>query len=283
MFVAVRVTAGLLLGLVLPLCVAQTQSQAGATAQPAPATQPASSDNAAKKQDGQKEDGQDKTASASNHRFLFGFSNNLTVQNGSQPGPMRAKQKFAVAAINSFAFARFPWQAAVAGIRQANNDEPGFGQGLAGYGKRFGLSMADSTIDNFMTQAIFPTIFRQDPRYYQLGNGGFAHRAGYAASRILVTRGNSGRRQFNYSVVLGSALSASISTYSYYPKSTFVSTPTNPHLFIPSERTLTNASEVWGTQIGLDAMKLVFAEFWPSISRKLSHKHTSAEPASSHP
>jgi hypothetical protein len=74
------------------------------------------------------------------------------------------------------------------------------------------------------------------------------------------------------SEVFGSALSAAISTYSYHPRSTYLSTPTNPHLFIPSDRNLVNAANVWGTQVTLDAITIVIKEFWPDIHRKMSHK-----------
>jgi len=38
---------------------------------------------------------------------------------------------------------------------------------------------------------------------------------------------------FNASEIFGSATAAAISTYSYHPKSTFISTPGNPHSSLP--------------------------------------------------
>jgi hypothetical protein len=61
-----------------------------------------------------------------------------------------------------------------------------------------------------------------------------------------VTRGDNGHAQFNASEVFGSATAAAISTYSYHPKSTLLRTPTNPHFFVPSDRTLRNAANVLG-------------------------------------
>ena len=60
-------------------------------------------------------------------------------------------------------------------------------------------------IENFMTEAVFPTLLRQDPRFFQLGKGGFWKRTAYAVSRIFVTRTDSGHNQFNFSEILGSA------------------------------------------------------------------------------
>jgi hypothetical protein len=124
-----------------------------------------------------------------------------------------------------------------------------------------------------MTAAVLPSILHQDPRFFQSSKGGFTHRTFYAVSRIFVTRSDSGGTQFNYSEIVGAAIAAGISTYSYHPHSTYIRTPTNSHLFIPSDRTLANAISVWGTQVGLDTMTIVIKEFWPDVHRKLSKKH----------
>ena len=128
----------------------------------------------------------------------------------------------------------------MAALNQAQSNEAGYGQGWAGYGKRYGSTAGDSMIENFLVGAVFPSVLHQDPRFYQSQGGGFFKRSGYAVSRIFVTRGDSGKSQFNYSEIFGSAIAACISTYSYHPRSTFVSTPTNPHLFVGSDRTFSN-------------------------------------------
>ena len=109
-----------------------------------------------------------------------------------------------------------------------------------------------------MTGAILPSVLHQDPRYYQMGKGGFLHRATYSATRILITRSDSGRKEFNFSEVFGSAISASISTYSYHPR---------------SDRTISNTAEVWGSQVGYDTITIILKEFWPDIRRKMMKKH----------
>jgi hypothetical protein len=219
--------------------------------------------------------GGDTNSGTSNDRLFFALPNFLTLENGVNVPPLTAKQKYAVVAKSAFDYVQLPWYAFLSGISQAEGNEDGFGQGAAGYGKRFAATAADGTIENFMTGAILPSLLHQDPRFFQSGKGGFTHRAGYAVSRILITRTDSGGSQFNYSEVFGSALSASISTYSYHPRSRYVSTPTNPHLFIPSDRTLTNTAKVWGSQVGYDTMTIVIKEFWPDIHRKMSRKHKS--------
>lgn len=206
----------------------------------------------------------------SNDRLFFTLPNFLTLENAGQVPPLTTKQKFAVVTRGSFDYIQIPWYGFLAGISQAQDSEPGYGQGWAGYGKRFASSFADGTIENYMTGAILPSLLRQDPRYFQSGHGSFTHRTLYAMSRNLITRVDSGKNQFNYSEVVGGALAAAISTYSYHPKSKVVTTTTPGVVrYIPSDRTLANTAKVWGTQYGYDTVTLVIKEFWPDIRRKI--------------
>jgi hypothetical protein len=191
----------------------------------------------------------------SKDRLFYTLPNFLTLENTGQVPPLTTKEKFKVITKGSFDYVLIPWYGFLAGLSQAEDSEEGYGQGAAGYGKRFGAYFADGTIENYVTGAILPSLLRQDPRYFQSGKGSFMHRTGYSVSRIFLTRGDNGRQQFNYSEVFGSALSAGISTYSYHPH---------------ADRTLPNTLSVWGTQVGYDTMTLVVKEFWPDIRRKMS-------------
>lgn len=192
----------------------------------------------------------------SDDRLFYTLPNFLTVETENVPR-LTAGQKFKVVTRSSFDYVEIPWYAFLAGVSQAENSEPGYGQGAQGYGKRFGTAFADGTIENFFAGAILPSVLHQDPRYYQLGKGGFWRRTGYAVSRIFVTRTDSRNAQFNYSEVVGSAAAAAISTYSYHPS---------------GDRTLANTTSVWGSQVGYDAIAIVVKEFWPDIRRKLEKK-----------
>jgi hypothetical protein len=200
----------------------------------------------------------------SKDRLFWTLPNFLTLENASQMPPLTPGQKFKAVAKGTFDPVQFSYYFVLAGISQAENSEPGYGQGWEGYGKRFGAIFGDTTIENFMVGAVFPSVLRQDPRYFQKGKGGFARRWGYALSRILVTRGDSGREQFNASEFFGSALAAGISTYSYHPR---------------GDKTVDNALSVWGTQVGLDAVGNTVKEFWPDIRRKFGRKKGTAEAA----
>ena len=52
----------------------------------------------------------------------------------------------------------------------------GFGQGAAGYFKRFGASYADTADGNFWGNAVLPVLLKEDPRYYRMGSGSFVRR-----------------------------------------------------------------------------------------------------------
>jgi hypothetical protein len=199
------------------------------------------------------------TPATSNDRLFFALPNFLSVESADKIPPLTTKQKFAVVTRSSFDYIQVPWYAFLAAVSQAENSEPGYGQGAAGYGKRFGSAAADGTIENYWTSAILPSVFHQDPRFYQLGKSGFWHRTFYAMSRIVVTRSDSGSSQFNVSEVFGSAIAASISTYSYHPH---------------ADKTLSNTASVWGSQIAYDTATIVLKEFWPDIRRKLTHKNS---------
>jgi hypothetical protein len=213
-----------------------------------------------------------KVAGTSNDRLFYALPNFLTLQTQKQLPPMSAGDKFKAVALGTFDYVQYPWWGILAAISQATNGHPAYGQGWEAYAKRYGTAAGDSIVENFMVGAVFASVLREDPRYYQSGQGSFFRRTGYSISRIVVTRTDSGHNQFNYSEIFGAAMAAAISTYTYHPRSAYVSTPGHPDQFIPSERTFTNVASTWGTQIGLDTLTLGVKEFWPDIHRKLSKK-----------
>jgi hypothetical protein len=235
-----------------------------AAALPALAQQPAAagtSPNDQAKPDEKKDADQkkdpDQPAVKTNDRLFYALPNYLTVENADQLPPLTAGQKFKLQARSQFDLVEFPWYGFLAAISQAQNSEPGYGQGADGYAKRYGAAWGDGGIENFMTGAVLPSLLHQDPRYFQLGKGSFWHRTRYAVGRILITRSDSGNKEFNSSEIFGSAFAAGVSTYTYHPH---------------DDKTLSNTASVWGTQVALDAMTFVVKEFWPDIKRRISRK-----------
>ena len=234
-----------------------------ASPDPTPASQPFASPSAGNANVNQNTNNQKKTGRTSKDRLFFTMPNFLTVEDASQAKPLTRKDKFNLTARSSFDYFQFFWSAAVAGVSQAENREPGYGQGAAGYGKRYASHLADTTIENFTTGAVFPSLLHQDPRYFQMGKGSFWRRSGYAVSRAAVTRTDSGRKQVNYSEIAGSAVASTISTFSYYPR---------------GDRNMANVLSLWGSQMTFDTLGFVMKEFWPDLRRKLRRSKTAQSP-----
>ncbi len=113
------------------------------------------------------------------------------------------KEKFITTTLDSFDYSAFIFAGMLAGVAQAQNSYPEFHQGAAGYGRYYWHSFTDQAVENYNVEFIFPTVLRQDSRYYTLGRGGLIKRSGYSFSRILITRTNSGNETFNASEIVG--------------------------------------------------------------------------------
>jgi hypothetical protein len=235
-----------------------TAGQAPSQQPPAPAPSTPSAQSLPDKPQPAPQNGQDKDANGgSNDRLFYAMPNFSTIESSQHLPPMTVGQKFKLVTRSSFDPFQFAWYGALAGISQAENSEPGYGQGWGSYAVRYASAFGDGLTEAYMVSAVFPSLLRQDPRYYQLGHGSFLHRTGYALSRLVITRGDSGNDQFNASEIFGSAVAAGTVTYSYHPH---------------ADKTLSNTASVWGTQVAYDAIAIELKEFWPDLRRKFSQK-----------
>ena len=189
-------------------------------------------------------------------RILGVLPNYRTANESAVYTPITVKQKFTIASKDSFDYPLIMLGAAIAGLGQWGNDNPSFGQGAAGFARRFGTSYADQAIGNIMTEGLFPSFLREDPRYFRRGTGSKWSRTFYAATRVFVTHTDTGSLRFNYSEVLGNAAAVAISN-SYYP----------------DNRNVSSNVEKLGQQIGVDAISQVLKEFWPDVKRRLFQRH----------
>jgi hypothetical protein len=139
-----------------------------------------------------------------------------------------------------------------AGLSQAQNEDPTFGQGGAGYAKRFAASYTDEVSFRFFKNFAYPTIFREDPRYYRLGHGTGRQRLLHAMEHAVVAHRDNGNRMFNFSEWLGTLSAISLSNM-YYPGNERGFAPTTEGLAISI-----------GSDMGFDIVR----EFWPEISHK---------------
>ncbi|MBI3670972.1 MAG: hypothetical protein HY237_14475 [Acidobacteria bacterium] len=150
-----------------------------------------------------------------------------------------------------------------AGLNQAQNNDAPFGQGGAGFGKRYGAALADQASDNFFGIFFYPAIFREDPRYFRMGHGSGGKRSVHAIRHTFLAHSDSGQTMFNFSEWLGTASSVSLGNL-YHPD--------NPRGF-------GHAAKWTGINIGIDMGFDVLREFLPDISRKLKLPFIRPEPS----
>jgi hypothetical protein len=148
---------------------------------------------------------------------LIGVIPNFYTSYIYDAAPLTSKQKFSLAARGTFDPVAMIGVAFGAGIEQANNSFAGYGQGAAGYSKRFAAKFVDGRSSDFLTHAVFPSLFHQDPRYYYQGSGSVKSRLVHAVSSAFVTRSDGGHTEPNYSYFLGDVCSAALSNL-YYPQ-----------------------------------------------------------------
>jgi len=170
--------------------------------------------------------------------------------------PQSVKDKFLEGTQDAFDYSDFIFVAALAGVGQAEGSYPEFHEGAVGYGRYYWHALADQVDEDYQTEFIFPVLFRQDPRFYTLGRGGFGKRALYAFSRLAITRTDNDRETFNASEVVGAGAAAGISDL-YYPM---------------QERTWTKTGQRWVVNMGLDGATYVFQEFWPDLNNRFFHQ-----------
>jgi hypothetical protein len=148
---------------------------------------------------------------------LIGFFPNFYTSYVYDAAPLTSKQKFSLATRGTFDPVAMIGVSLAAGLEQATNAYAGYGQGAAGYSKRFAAKFVDGRSSDFLTHAVFPALLHQDPRYYYQGSGSVKSRLIHAVSSAFVARSDSGRPVPNYSYLLGDMSSGALSNL-YYPK-----------------------------------------------------------------
>jgi len=144
----------------------------------------------------------------------------------------------------------------VAGIGQADDSTPEWGQGMQGYAKRFGAGYTDYFMGNFFGNAVLPSLWHEDPRYYQKGSGPAVTRALWAATSTVWCKRDKGGWGPNYGNVIGNLIGSSIAR-AYYP---------------PEDRTVggTITDGLTVTYEGIIGAEVI--EFWPDMVRHYRKK-----------
>ena len=189
-------------------------------------------------------------------RILGIVPNYRTTQGLTEYSPITPKEKFRIARQDSFDRGTFILGALLGGEAQLTKSTPSFGQGPSASTKYFATSFSDFVVGNYMTEAVFPTIFHQDPRYFRRASGSTWSRLGSAAGQIFWTRTDSSHMQVNFSEIVGASTGVAIS-----------------NVYYPDNRNASDALTRLGVQIAADMVGNILKEFAPELSSVFSRKH----------
>jgi hypothetical protein len=170
--------------------------------------------------------------------------------------PLSSHCKFELFLRRAYSPYTFSSAAFEAGLAQMSAQWPQYGGGMQGWGKRLGATLADTESRRFLQTYLFSTVLHQDPRYFPSTKKSVIGRAWYAATRVLVTKGDNGHDQFNASEFLG-ALSTSALQNAYYPQ---------------HYRTVDATMSRFTGALSSDATSAILREFTPDLKR-LFDKH----------
>jgi hypothetical protein len=170
--------------------------------------------------------------------------------------PLSAHCKFKIFLTSTYSPYTFLSAGFQATLDQAQGQWPHYGGGMQGWGKRFGATLADTESRRFIQTFALSTILHQDPRYFPSYRRMLISRAWYAATRVVITRKDSGDNTFNTSEFLG-ALFASALQNSYYPR---------------HDRSFAETMNRFSGALSSDAIGNVLREFTPDMKR-LFRKH----------
>lgn len=209
---------------------------------------------------------------------VLGVLPQFGVTSRQNASPLAPRQKFHLFVKSAFDPVTIGVVGLQAGLSQAQNEFPAYGQGAEGYGKRFGAAFADQVSSGFWSNYAYPVLLKEDPRYFRLGEGSFTARAFYSIKQEFVCHTDKGGRMFHFSNVLGAFTGGAISNI-YYPGKSLArvipATATSPAIpvYYESERGVSLTMSRAAIALGYGTMGGLFDEFWPDIHRKFSGKH----------
>jgi hypothetical protein len=150
------------------------------------------------------------------HQRVLGFIPNFYVSYLPDAAPLTTKLKFQLAWKSTTDPISIAGVAFLAGLQQAGDQYSEFGQGAQGYAKRFGAAYGGVLASTLLSGAVFPSLLKQDPRYFYRGTGTTKKRILYAISNSVWCKGDNGGWQVNYSNMAGIVSGAALVS-TYYP------------------------------------------------------------------
>ena len=173
------------------------------------------------------------------------------------PQPLSSGQKFGLATRASISGMSFASNFISAGWSHLNNSRPHYGSDKGAFGERLGAAKLKQTGENFLSYGIWASAFHEDPHYYIMGpTHPIKNRAFYAATRVFITRKDSGGTGVNYAKLVGLACSNAL-VNTYYPD---------------RDRGLKASVTAYGTNLLTTAAITELDEFLPDVLHLVHHK-----------
>jgi hypothetical protein len=176
--------------------------------------------------------------------------------------PFGSREKFELAVNNSVSLATIGGALLGAAYGQAIDSPEGYGQGAAGYGKRFGADMARSASDNLFGTFAIASLMHEDPRFYVRRGLSFGQTVKYSAIRLAITRSDSGTEVVSYAGLLGPLAGETLAN-TYYPE---------------GNRGVSSTFIRYASDMGWRFAGNLLRQYWPSINRKLRLRPLGPEP-----
>jgi hypothetical protein len=193
------------------------------------------------------------------HQRVFGVMATFNTTRDRDAIPLTSKEKYQL----FFKSASDPWPFVLtafgAGIDQAENSFPQYGQGVEGYAKRWGAGYTDYFTGNLLGNAVLTSLLKEDPRYFQKGTGSPISRILWAATATVWCKRDNGTWGPNYANVAGNLMGAAVSNF-YYPA---------------NDRTVGGTLGRGFAVTGQAIVGSEVIEFWPDIVRH--HRRKQAE------
>ena len=145
-------------------------------------------------------------------RALILFTGYDTVHDPDRPvPPLRVRQKFELAYRSTIDLSS-PIRAGVTTLFDRSvGVGPFYAPGGRGFAELYGYNAANLASTLLFTQAVVPSVFHQDPRYFRKGSGTAKSRIWWALRSEFVGFSDRGPQMPNYSVLLGYAMSTALS------------------------------------------------------------------------
>ena len=184
------------------------------------------------------------------------------VKAGAGPQPLTSKEKFEMSLRSRVSYGAFGSALFGAGERHLFNSRPHYGTDSGAFGERLGAAELKQTTESFFSYGLFASAFHEDPHYYRMGpQTSYTRRGLYSASRVVLTRTDSGKTSINWAKLAGMA-SATALTYTYYPD---------------RDRSVGESFAAYGSSLASSALTLELHEFMPDVIALIRHRKKPAD------